>query len=116
MDNWPGSLQQHLNSSNFQVALGDTVVRTDMDVGPAKVRSRFTHGVDQYTTSILLTLSQWTTLRDFFKVTLANGSLPFTFTDPMTSTTEIFRFATPPVARPLGGLVFEITMSWEKLP
>lgn len=87
-----------------------------MDVGPAKVRSRFTDGVDVYTTEIFLDFSEWSTLKDFYKTSLNNGSLPFLFTDPLTATSETFRFASPPSIQPLGGRVFRVSMNWEKLP
>jgi hypothetical protein len=116
MDNWPLSLQQILNADDFEIKFGSTVVRSDMDVGPAKVRSRYTDGVDQYSASILLTFSEYTTFRDFFKTTLNNGTLPFLFDDPMTGVSTAFRFVDPPTISPLGGLTFRVSMSWEKLP
>lgn len=115
MDNWPVSLQQHLNSSDFNLKFGTTALRTDMDVGPAKVRSRFTDAVDIYLSSILLDYADYETLKDFFKTTLNNGVLPFTFTDPLTGVTGNFRFTEPPGITALGGRTFRVAMNWEKV-
>lgn len=115
MESWPISLQQCLNSDDFDMKFGDTTVRTDMDVGPAKVRSRFTDGIDNYTCSILMSTDEFATLKMFYKTTLNNGVMPFLFNDPLTNTSETFRFVTPPEFRPLGGLTFRVSMAWEKL-
>lgn len=87
-----------------------------MDVGPAKVRSRFTDGVDVYSCSIFATYAELATLDTFYKTTLNNGALPFTFLDPISNSTQTFRFINPPQIKPLGGVEFEISMDWEKLP
>ena len=115
---WPLALQQKLNVSGFQKNLGDTRVTTEMDVGPKKVRSRFTRGVDTYSASILLDFDDVSVFESFYKTTLNNGTLPFEFTDPFTETTAEFRF-TPNSGvsiSPLGGRVFQLDMNWELLP
>ena len=114
---WPVGLQQKLNADGFQVKFGNTNLRSDMDVGPAKVRSRYTDAVDIYTCSILLNdMDEYDTFLTFFKTTLNNGSLRFEFDDPFSGDPTEFRFAEPPDIRPLGGTVFQVSMSWEKLP
>lgn len=105
-----------MNVSGFQKSLGKTTVSTDMDVGPAKIRSRFTKSVDTYTCEIFIDFDDIDTFETFYKTTLGNGSLPFTFDDPFTQSQESFRFIGQPVIDPLGGREFVIRMSWEKLP
>lgn len=116
MDTWPVGLQQKLDSESFEKKFGSTSTRSDMDTGPAKVRSRFTDAVDNYGCSILLDFSEYNTLQTFFKTTLNNGTLPFLFVDPFTETEETFRFVEPPSIRALGGRTFRVSMTWEKLP
>lgn len=116
MDVWPVSLQQRLNTTSFEVRVGKTTVRTDMDVGPAKVRSRFTDAVDVYICSVDLDYADYSTFLTFYKTTLNNGVNQFTFIDPFTLVSTAFRFAEDPLIRPLGGRVFQISMSWERLP
>ena len=116
MDSWPASLQQLLEVAGFEYIPGKTSVRTEMDVGPAKVRSRFTDAVDQYLCQITLDFDQVATFKTFYKTTLNNGVNPFLFDDPFTETEATFRFYAEPRIRPLGGRVFTLSMSWEKLP
>lgn len=116
MDTWPVELQQLLNVASFEFRYGNTALRTDMDVGPAKVRSRVTDAVDIYSCSINLDFDLKDDLDTFFKTTLNNGVNSFLFDDPFTGTPATFRFTEPPSLRPLGGRVFQVSMSWEKLP
>ena len=118
MSSWPVTLQQKLEVNGFQKSMGNTRVFTDMAVGPAKVRSRFTDAVDVYTCQVTLDFDDVATFEQFYKTTLGNGSLPFTFADPFTGVDREFRFSPSqdPVIRPLGGRVFTLNMSWEALP
>lgn len=116
MSSWPVGLQQKLNAKGFTKKLGKTTVRTEMDVGPAKVRSRFTDAVDTYSSSILLDFAENATFETFYKTTLNNGALTFEFLDPFTETIANFRFAEEPDIRALGGRTFEVSLLWEKLP
>lgn len=115
MSNWPVSLQQKLDSDSFELKLGSTTIRTEMDVGPAKVRSRYTDAVDDYTCSILLDYDEYQTFIDFYKTTLANGALTFTHLDPFTGLEATFRFKEDPSIRALGGRTFRVSMFWEKM-
>jgi len=116
MDTWPVSLQQRLSVDGFEYHPGRTNIRTDMDVGPAKVRNRFTDAVDVYTCSVLLDFDEVAIFKTFFKTTLANGTSQFLFDDPFTALPTAFRFAEEPVIRPLGGREYQLNMAWEKLP
>lgn len=118
MDNWPVSLQQKMDVAGFQYVPGNTRVGTDMDVGPAKIRSRFTDAVDRYDLQHTLDFDDIATFKTFYKTTLGNGTLPFLFEDPFTETEETFRFVAgqDPVIRPLGGRTFILSMSWERMP
>lgn len=116
MDTWPGTLQQKLDADTFEIKVGNTLVRTDMDTGPAKVRSRFTKSVDGWVTSIIIDYTQYDTMINFYKTTLSNGTLPFLFTNPLNLVSEIFRFVEPPDFKPIGGLKYKVNMLWERLP
>lgn len=118
MDVWPVSLQQKMDVAGFQKRIGRTRVATEMDVGPAKVRSRFTDAVDVYDLQHTLDFNDIATFETFYKTTLGNGTLPFLFDDPFTLVQTAFRFApdTDPSIRPLGGRTFTLSMTWERLP
>ncbi len=116
MENWPVSLQQKLDAEGFSHQFGTTTIRTDMDIGPAKVRSRFTDAVDVYSSSIIITFDEYTTIRTFYKTLLNNGTLPFTYLDPFTGEEQVFRFLSAPTFAALGGRAFKVALSLEKLP
>ncbi len=118
MDTWPGSLQSKMNVSGFRKRLGNTRVSTEMDVGPAKIRSRFTDAVDAYDCEVWLDFAEVATFETFYKTNLGNGTLPFLFDDPFTQVATVFRFipGQDPVISPLGGREFSLSMSWERMP
>lgn len=116
MQTWPVSLQDKFNVDNFSVKLGNTTVRSEMDVGPDKVRRRFTDAVDIYTASIDMDIDQYSDLKQFFENTLGGGSLTFAFVNPLTNTTDEFRFIDPPDVRPIGGRFFKVSMNLERMP
>lgn len=113
---WPGTLQQLLSEANFGLSIGDTVLRSDMDVGPQKVRRRFTKGVNTFSASIYLTVAEYTIFYTFFNTTLNGGTLPFTFNHPITQVPTDFRFKSPPKIASLGGGQFTASFEWEELP
>jgi hypothetical protein len=113
---WPGSLQQLLNEANFGLKVGETAIRSEMDVGPAKVRRRFTHPINTFSASINLTTAEYTTFYNFFNTTLAGGTLPFEFDHPITQVTTEFRFVEPPTISSLGGGHFVAGFTIEELP
>ena len=113
--NWPSGLQQLLNEDNFGNDFGDTTIRSDMDVGPAKVRRRTTRPIDSITNSINLTTAQYTTLKNFYNTDLNGGVNTFYFIHPITAVQVIARFTSPPKIRSLGGGQFRANMTWEIL-
>lgn len=114
---WPSFLQQLLNADSFNVEFGDTVIRSDNEIGPQKVRRRFTKPVDTYTASINVFQSDMVAFRQFFNTTLNGGATSFYFVDPLTNVTEVFRFSKPPQISPLGSAGhYRITMNWTKMP
>lgn len=114
---WPGSLQQFFSEDNFSEELDGGVIRTDMDVGPAKTRRRYTKGVNPMSVSIYLNgASEYTIFTTFFNTTLAGGSLPFTHDHPITGTPTDFRFKAGPRISSLGGGQFIARFDLEELP
>jgi hypothetical protein len=113
---WPGTLPQTVDADSYGMKLGNTLLRSDMDVGPAKVRRRFTKSIDSATTTMTMTMAQWAILEAFFDIDLDGGANTFYFNDPLTQVQKTFRFVEPPDVKPMGGLYVKVSMSWEKLP
>lgn len=113
---WPVELQDLVNEAGFGENFGDTVLRSDMDVGPAKVRRRTTRPVNTLTVSINLTASQYLALKLFYNTTTNGGVSPFAFNHPVTGDAAEFRFTKPPSIRSLGAGNYQASMEWEQLP
>lgn len=113
---WPSNFQQLINEQGFQIEFGETLLRSDMDIGPKKVRRRFTRPIDMYSTTINIYQSEAIAFRQFFNTTLNGGATSFYFTDPFTNVVEVFRFTKPPSISPIGSAGhYRVTMNWEKL-
>ena len=113
---WPTTLQQLMNEANFGNEFGDTVLRSDMEVGPPKTRRRNTRGYDNFTTSIELTVTQYNTFKTFYNTSLNGGVLAFEIEHPITRVLSEFKFAANPTVRSLGGGIFRVNMAWEEVP
>ena len=113
---WPASLPQDPLIDGYNEQFPDTAVRTEMDAGPAKVRNRFTAGVDDFRLPIALTRTQVQTLRDFYVTTLENGALPFDWTHPRTLVTVAFRFTERPSVQPQSQTDWISALALEILP
>lgn len=112
---WPVSIQQLLNESGFSLQVGNTVLRSDMEIGPAKVRRRMTKSNDILSATIILNHSEYHTFYTFFDVSLNGGATSFNFAHPITGVLTEFRFRKEPVFRSIGGGNFEVAMEWESL-
>lgn len=115
---WPSSLEQKVLVQGFGLNLGNTVLTSENEVGLPKERRRFTKAADRLQTSIIATRSEVTTFLNFYKTTLAGGTLSFDFTDPITDVTNEYKFDTqnPPQITPYGANDFVIRMNWIEIP
>lgn len=116
MADWPSDLPQSLNVRGFSESGPDGHVRTEMDAGPAHVRSRYTAVPDQIQGSMLLTKTQLLTVRTFYFATLANGSQPFGWTHPITGEPASMRLMSRPAPVPHSSDLWEVSLSLEVLP
>lgn len=112
---WPSFLQDKLNEAGFSYDFGDTTIRSEVDGGPPKVRSRYTNAIDEVSCSITLDYDDYVDFRLFFDVDLNRGATSFTFNHPLTGDPTEFRFKGRPRITPLGGRVFTVSMTWEKI-
>ena len=114
--NFPASLQEKFNEQGFNYKIGETKLRSQMDVGPAKQRRRFTKSIDTVNATINLFYDDKETLKDFHDTTLDGGTLSFLFEDPFTQTQIEYRFVNAPSIAPIGGEWFSVSMQLEILP
>lgn len=92
MTNFPFGTDKILRD-NFVESPPERTIRSNMDVGPAKVRRRTIAAVTPVSFSMYLTTDEWTTLYNFY---LANDALVFNFVHPRTNQTVRARFAEVP--------------------
>lgn len=112
-------------SPSFLVPIGDTftekvpdnLIRTEMDVGPAKVRRRTTANVRDIQFRSWLTPAQTEDLDTFFMRDVYSGALPFDYTHPRTGAVVSARFKEPPTYTDVeAGMYYEASISLEILP
>lgn len=118
VDAWPAGLPQCFNVG-FSEGEGDGILEYKPDAGPSIVRLRSSASVRPLSGQMRLTRAQVAILRNFYKVTLIGGSLPFTFPDPtVIDGTLLVRFpkGSPPAWQQVGGGVFRSAISLEVLP
>lgn len=113
---WPETLPASPLVDGYQETLPQTVLRTEMDMGPAKTRRRTTAGVGQITVAYLLTTAETATLESFYRDTLAGGALPFAYRLPRGGGAAVCRFKKPPALVAVNGKCFRAVLELEVLP
>lgn len=93
---WPSALRDLWLKDSFQEAPPKNMIRTKMDVGPAKVRRRTTSNVRQFLGRMFLTPAQTVILDDFFVTSTKSGTLTIELKHPRTGVTGVYRFVKEP--------------------
>jgi len=96
MGAWPGTLPSEPLIANNSEQAPDVVARTEMSVGPAKVRRRVTAGYSPTHWVFLMTDAQLSTFLTFFNDTSEGGAETWTITHPRTAGSETMRFIGQP--------------------
>lgn len=120
MTAWPASLPQAM-FRGLSDKRQSAIVRSPNDMGPATVRRRFTAATRDVTTRMVVNGTQRATFETFFKTTLQEGSLSFTWEDPVDDTEVTFRFKEAPDwtlrrGGPAADRIWETTLTLELLP
>jgi hypothetical protein len=86
-----------------------------MEIGPPKVRRRYTRAMSKYQVGMIGTHAQGNAVQEFFDLELQGGVNFHSFTNPFTGVVETYRFLEAPDISNLSALAVQITMNWEKL-
>lgn len=114
---WPASLPQRPNGAQgWSEDAPELAIRTQMDVGPDKVRRRTTAGVRTFAMPFALSAAQTETLDSFFLTTTAGGALAFDWLHPRTRVAAQFRFTERPTYQYAGGDYYEAEIRVEITP
>ena len=91
MATWPSTLV--IKREGYKETPPDRVIRSNMAVGPDKIRKRSSSNVRKINLTLSLTDALLTTFDAFY---LANDALAFTFPDPRTASNVQARFVSVP--------------------
>lgn len=119
MPAWPTTLPLYLSGVTDQ--RGSTKIRSNVDVGPAIQRRRYTSAVRAIGAPVRFTADERDIFDAFYANDLEEGTLSFDWVDPVTGTTVSMRFATedgPQFTGSEGGNVqaWTATLALEILP
>lgn len=110
---WPATLPDCAETWEEQAV--PVTVRTAMDVGPPKVRRRYTRTMRNVRVGFTMTHEQAMALRDYFELDLQGGVLEHEFRHPFLDEVQDFRFTEPPAINNMGALACSVSCSWEQL-
>ncbi len=116
---WPVGLPQYVLVQGYsEDAVGDNLVETSPDIGPPISRPRATAAAREMSFNMELSKEQVAILTEFYEVTLAMGSLTFTFPAPSRAGTYLVKFKKDgrPKMSGAGGRYFMVSMSVWILP
>jgi hypothetical protein len=113
---WPDTLPQRLLNRGLSVQVGYPVVRSETDGGVAKVRRRFTRGIETVSGILVLTAAQMAAFRTFYQDSLSAGARAFTWTHPETDATVLMRMTAAPSISLENLPLYEVALSLEVLP
>lgn len=94
---WPASLPEQPLADGYTESALPNVVRSEMEIGPAKLRRRYTAEIKVYAVQFMLTTAQVATLETFYDSTLNGGVDPFDWVDHRTGATVSYRFRSRPM-------------------
>ena len=115
MPTWPSSLPAP-KSESFEETPPQVTLRTQMDMGPDKVRKRFSAGVRPLSFKMILTVAQIATLDTFFVTDTSSGASRFDYTHPRTSAAVKARFVEAPKYKSIDPAYYEADIKLEILP
>lgn len=107
MDYWPIDLQQNANY-NYSETWDDGTIRSQPDQGPVMTRRRYTKIRKFAMLSVWVDRPQYDTFVSFYQVTIAGGSLPFIWKDPISEAESNMLFLKPPSFSSVGPNTFKI--------
>ena len=91
------------------------LIRTEMEVGPPKTRQRATAGYELHSYVFRMTSTNKVAMKVFFNTTCDHGASSFEWDHPETTTTEDWRFVSPPTYRYVQGY-YDCAVELEMLP
>lgn len=111
---YPSTLPELSLVDGFSATLPDNLVRTQMEVGEAKVRRRSTVApMMVQMVSPKFGAADRDAFLAFFLTTLSGGALRFDMLDQVTGQVQEFRFVAPPLFRASGANLWHVACEFE---
>jgi len=110
--NWPAGLPdcpQTWNETDIS-----QIIRSEVDVGVAKTRRRYTRERLRISATLTLAKSDYESFRLFYNVTLKDGLETFNYEHPYTGAVLECRFIDSPSIS-MSNRAFQIAMEWETI-
>ena len=112
---WPPSIDRGILQSGFAQQAVDHTIRSKMEAGIDKLRSRYTSPILNSNISMIVDVTQYTALETFYNTTLEKGKESFNYTDPFDNTEYEYRMIGPPAYSVFNGLHYVASMVWERI-
>jgi hypothetical protein len=116
MATWPPSLPDYVLIDGYSESPPANTIRTEMDVGPAKMRRRSTAAPRPFSITQFMNTTQLATFDTFFNTTLNSGSERFDWVHPRTQAAVEFRFVEQPNYEAIGGTSWHVSYNLEQMP
>ena len=113
---WPAALPQLSLLEGALEAPQDATIRSEMDVGPAKRRRRYTWSPRRFSVPLILTVAQVATLETFYVTTLGGGVDAFDWLHPRTAAAVSFAFVGRYQLLPIGAGYYQVMLELELQP
>ena len=110
---WPSTLPQASLLEGALETVQDATIRTEMDVGPAKRRRRYTAVVRRFSVPLILTVDQVATLETFYDSTLSGGVDAFDWLHPRTGASVSLAFVSRYQLQPIGAGYYRALLELE---
>lgn len=113
---WPSALPCRFTAYSQDYEAADNLIRSDMSIGPAKVRRRSTSAVAKLSGDMVMTSAQRDEFFAFVQDDIVSGALPFTFKNPHGTNDILVRYVPPYRVKRFGAGKWVISMQLEILP
>lgn len=113
---WDSALPQVMELNDYTGSFEDNLIQSDPDMGPSKVRRRYTAGVKPLSGVVIMNKTQFGVFKTFYTSTLLSGALRFSWTEPPFHTEPCeMRFTEVPSWTMVGDH-YRVSISLEILP
>jgi hypothetical protein len=112
---WPVTVREMPVDAGLTESQEDTVIRTQMEVGPPKIRQRSGWRGQTWQMRFVWTEAEVTAFDTWLADTIAGGALSFLMNNPRTGTEEEMILTGPPSYSHLGGGIYSASLTMMRL-